>query len=1050
MPIRRNPTPPPIRKTDSGRRVGRYRFATVRIVVAALLVISSVGFSPIARVDAAAQDQPNPAEPAAQEQPKPAGDERPTEPGGVTGGAPAGVGAQGAEALPAELVEARTHLAKGRYEEAREAFALQLANPVVTGTLRLKMIAVIGHVRSHLAEGLYAEATKLLETARTEMPNEPDILAELASLQYTLGQYAESRATVDAALALSPEHPLSRFVAARLDAATGKLDSAIEGYRWFVRMYNQSQPTDPQVMLVVAQGAAEYARLASVTQVFDFVLNTLNPDILARDPLAWEAKLFSGTLLLEKYNRGQAIPELKKGLEINPRAVEILSALARSSLDEHSLTEADEQASKVLEINPRHVPALLIKADVQAADGNLASVLEWVDKAAAVNSRDEEMLARRAAVFLQQDGVPSAEELQALLLNLESISELKLEKPSRFSALVTELAAVNPRPGTFFTVLGERLEESKRFELAEKFLNQAIVCSPQMAQPKTALGLLYARIGKNEQATGVLDAAFAADPYHVRVSNMRKVLKLLSSYDKIETEHFVIRFDSQSDKLLAASIAEYLESEYPALVKQFGFEPPFRTQFEIFNKAKGLSGHQWFSARMVGLPWIQTVGASTGLMVAMASPGSGDTPFNWARVVKHEFIHIITLQQTDFVIPHWYTEALATMNEGYPFSETWNNLLRQRLPRNELMTLANINLGFIRPKSGDDWQMAYCQSVLYARYMVERFGPDSTARLLAAYQRRLPTEQAITETFNIPVAEFETGYLEFVKKYVESVARGPVTKPMSLAELEKQSKANPNRTDFAAQYAAALVDAKRFRQAREIAEPLLKNAPNEPLANYTMSLLYLRSADVGQATLALEAGLDRTNPNGKIVEELGKLYVRRRKGNLARELYLLALKFEPGRLPWLKGLAAAQVVESDVEGLKKTLQQIAASDADDFNVRKKLTELCYKTKDYAAARDAAQLALHIVVGDVEVRRILGASCRELGDLTAAEKHLQIAFELKPDDPDTEVELARVEFASGKAVAATDRLQKVLDKHPDSEAARALLGELQAGNAPGGK
>ena len=155
---------------------------------------------------------------------------------------------------------------------------------------------------------------------------------------------------------------------------------------------------------------------------------------------------------------------------------------------------------------------------------------------------------------------------------------------------------------------------------------------PQLSTPKTALGMLYMRIGKTEEATKLLDDAFKADPFHVRVSNMRKVLKLLDGYETISTDHFVIRVDSELDKVLGQYMADYLEEIYPELTKQFGYEPPQRTHFEIYNKAKGLSAHQWFSARMVGLPWIQTIGASTGVIVALASPTAADEPFNWAKV----------------------------------------------------------------------------------------------------------------------------------------------------------------------------------------------------------------------------------------------------------------------------------------------------------------------------------------------------------------------------------------------------------------------------------
>src|SRR5258708_1082180 len=236
---------------------------------------------------------------------------------------------------------------------------------------------------------------------------------------------------------------------------------------------------------------------------------------------------------------------------------------------------------------------------------------------------------------------------------------------------------------------------------------------------------------------------------------MRKVLKLLNSYEAITTEHFVIRVDSQADLILGRYMADFLEEQYPPLVKQFGFEPETRTQFEIYNKSKGLSAHQWFSARMVGLPWVQTIGASTGMIVALASPTASEKPFNWARVLKHEFVHILTLQETNFNIPHWYTEALAAMSEESPRPEIWNQVLSERVPTGGLMNPHKINLGFIRPKAPLDWQMAYCQSRLYAQFMIDGFGPDKTGELLACYRNGLSTDQAIPKVFGIEKPAFE-------------------------------------------------------------------------------------------------------------------------------------------------------------------------------------------------------------------------------------------------------------------------------------------------------
>ena len=47
-------------------------------------------------------------------------------------------------------------------------------------------------------------------------------------------------------------------------------------------------------------------------------------------------------------------------------------------------------------------------------------------------------------------------------------------------------------------------------------------------------------------------------------------------------------------------------------------------------------------------------------------PTTMKSRYNWARVITHEMTHVINLQQTDFNIPHWYTECLAVESEKEP------------------------------------------------------------------------------------------------------------------------------------------------------------------------------------------------------------------------------------------------------------------------------------------------------------------------------------------------------------------------------------------------
>src|SRR5262249_26451904 len=244
--------------------------------------------------------------------------------------------------------------------------------------------------------------------------------------------------------------------------------------------------------------------------------------------------------------------------------------------------------------------------------------------------------------------------------------------------------------------------------------------------------------------------------------------------------------------LLGKYMSRYLESIYTTLTSRFGYIPPGKTKIEI------LKDHQWFSGRTIGLPFVPTVGACTGRVVALASARATRVPFNWARVLTHKVTHVITLQQTEFNIPHWYTEALAVESEGFPRPQDWNRMLLERVPkRDRLLNLDTINLGFIRPREPEDRQLAYCQAQLYARYRLKRLAQDALSKMLMAYRRGLTTDRAIAASFQVEKADFEKAYLAYLDEVVKTIrTRVSEEKPIKFSQLERELKEKPDDPDL--------------------------------------------------------------------------------------------------------------------------------------------------------------------------------------------------------------------------------------------------------------
>lgn len=942
-----------------------------------------------------------------------------------------------ADDAAAILAQARTHLAKGRYEEALETFHRAAA-------AKADAVAVaIGESQARQAIGAWEEAEKTIDGALAGAPAEPRLLARRAELHFLRGRFELAEKLAQNARRIERDNPLAHLILADVAAETGRLDEANEGYRWFIRYYNERQPEDAATLLLIARGSIKYARWNHNAQIFHFVVNTLFPDALKNDPGAWEAHLLSGGLLLEKFNREQAVPELEQALALNPRAAEAIVLLGQDAVDQNDFAKAEAKAGEALGINPRLPEALRLKGEACFLSGAVDTARAAAASALAVNPREGRSLAVAAACDLVTEGVPSCGELDKWLTKPAEMRRSREAAASgRFAALWTDLAGWNPKPGVFLTELGGLLEARRRFDAAEVCYRHAIAVAPQLPEAKSALGMLLMRVGKIEEAHATLDEAFRADPFHMRVSNFRKVLKLLDGYQVITTDHFVIRVDSKLDKLLGGYMAEYLEEIYPQLVAQFGFAPPERTQFEVFNNANGISGHEWFSARMVGLPWIQTIGASTGVMVAMASPTSASPPFNWARVLRHEFVHVITVQQTGFNIPHWFTEALAVMNEGYPPPASWNNLLAERVAQGKLRTLATIDSGFQRPANSDDWQFTYCQSRLYAEYMLELGGPDSLKKMLAAYRENLSTAAAIKKVFDVELPEFERGYLAFLKRKAAANSNVEKRPSKNVEQLEREFEAKPGDAAVGGAYAWALLEAGNSSLAKNTARRVLAKHAKEPWASLVLARLDADEQQYAKAIARLSPLLDRGSPQREILMTLIKLKLLDEKPAEAAELAELGVKHFPAQPEFLQGLAAAFAQLDNAPRLEQALRQLSEVSPDDPSAARALAELALKQKRYRDAIREAKSALHVDVLDAQVHRALGEAYLGIGEPQKALAELEAAAELKPKDDDVELALAKALAAAGRKADAKTHLEAILDRDPKNAEARVQLDSLK--------
>lgn len=843
------------------------------------------------------------------------------------------------------LASARQRWLRGNIAEAREQYEKLAKDP------KRAAAAAIGMSRTWEAEGEYQKALDAIPADATD----PALLARRAELMYTIGRLDEALKSADAAIAKQTDQFLAHWVRANIKLDRGDLPNADAEFRWFVRGYTAREQArqpikDADTLFLVAQAGAINARWHNLNDQFRFILNEVLGDALKADADFWPAESLAGELLLEKYNRPEALVAFDKALAINPRAVPAIVGKGRLALQQFELKDAEQFARQALEINPRNVEALHLIADMHFVSGEITEAVAKLHEAKTVNPVSEATLAREAVCFYVA------------------------KRQAEFDALCKEVESRDPKPGRFYSEIAERLDDRRLFDDAQRYYRKALEHWPHSGEAKTGLGMLAMRLGQEDEARKVLTEAFKADRFNVMIANSLKVLRHLNDYETITTPHFAVRFDPKNDATLGRFMADALEQEYERLAAQFQYRPKGPILIEVFNR------HDMFSGRTTGLPDLHTIGACTGRIVAMVSPkGQGiKKPFNWGRVIRHELVHIFNLEQTNFQVPHWLTEGLAVRNERIARPTDWLQLLAERAGSDRLLDLNTINLGFMRPRSPAEWTLAYCQAQLYVDHLTKSHGEEAIAKLLDAYREGLDTPAALRRASGIDVGELEKAYKQYVRDVVAQARGKPPEKPLTLVQLEEAVMKSPNDLDLAARLAEQYWKRRRTADARRIVDRVLQQQAKHGLALFVKAQLLFGAGEDEHAQQLLELAAAIDPPEPKVLRALGKQHFDAGQMDRAEAMYRRGREAEPNDPSWLEELARVYKQTDNSAQRIAVLAELAPLNADDLEIRRELAERLGEAKRWPEAERWARETLDIDVEDPKARQVLFDALAALG------------------------------------------------------------------------
>ncbi len=885
-----------------------------------------------------------------------------------------------AESKPVSLADARDLLMQGSYEAAMEAFQNLSGDP------QHAVQAGLGLAKCRLQIGQYDEAVAGLKTLNAETSAEWHVL--LAELLARVGKYDDAQAHLQALIKIDERHAKARLQLGRLQEMLGRRDEAIETYRWFDRQLVE-RPDLPKDAAWITNAALGFYRYSVLTgtdaarRTQHVLSEMLQPAYTRLDRGYWPARIAAGDLLREKFNNDAedgSVSDYFASLKINPNLCEAQVGLGEVALDGWQFEEVERRVEAALKVNPNFAPAHHLLAKKLILERRYEQAREACERATKINANDLIALSLSAAAAACRYDQAGVEQMR------------------------TRVTAINPRCALFHRTLGDAYSGIRQYAASEREYLQAIELDGSDANARTELGMMYMQWGPEDKARDALDAAWALDPYNDRTKFTLELLDRLHKFASHETAHFVVKYDAERDPGLGEYVASYLEPIYESVTSDFQTPLTEKTIIEIFPSSRA------FAVRITGKPWIHTVGASTGRIIALSSPRDSAElmgRYNLAQVLKHEFTHTVTLAATENRIPHWFTEGLAVYQEDAARPFIWAELLADAIRRDRLFTLESIDWGFMRPRRPSDRQMAYAQSEWMVEYIVERFGYDMIQTMINRFRAGKTQAEVFTGSLSVEPAQFDRDFRDWARAQAAKWSCAfDLSAPGNIEELREAASKEGASATALGRLARAELDEEEDERALAAARKALTLDENEPNGlNVLTQILMTRAQeeksesgkreyeDEAQPLLERLIRIDPDQWRGR--KHLAEIMLRRKDWDRAAEELKRLQRLCPMDPTSWGGLAGIYLQRGEEDAALPQLLELASIQQNDDTIPGKIASIVRRRGELREAQHWLRQALSINPSGIDLHRDLGDVSMQIGDLEAALREYKALTVLQP-------------------------------------------------------
>ncbi|HAR67961.1 MAG TPA: hypothetical protein DCR55_17405 [Lentisphaeria bacterium] len=853
------------------------------------------------------------------------------------------------------------------------------------------------------AKGRYQKALELAQRVWQES-QAPDAAVEISRAATAMGDHQKALVRLKEALQLAPQSVQTRVELVRVARIVGDETILRQQSRYFFALFRRTGADDAVGTTACAFGVQDDDPKGAWNAYQD--AQQADPSYLPAFVLGGEAcaQSLSWEFATECYN---------KALALNPRHPDVLAGAARVAVEQGDYSQAQEQVESVLTLNPRHVAALRLQSRLLWLGEEYTASRAALERALETNPKDVESVAWLAAWY---DG---------------------RQQLTKRDATIAKAISLRTNAAGVYVILARAAERRYQFDRMELWGRKAMLEDPANWAGKYLAAVALLRQGEEDEGRKLLDEAFSLNRFNLWAYNMLTVLDKEYDARKFltkETEHFVVRLDKQEAKVLWPYLAPALEEIWDTYTVKYGLEPVGPRQFGgkvlvIFHPT-----HQDFSARITGLPGLGALGVCFGQVILLPSPRSskfGTTTFNWREVLRHEFLHVLTLQATDYLVPRWFTEGISQFEESNAGTDM-DDVLVDALMADELRPIQTLNAGLTLPKSRQSFSTSYAYSREVCRYIVNTYGFPALLNMLRGYKERTQTSVLVPDTTGATLAEFNDGVRLHMKQILrlKEPAKSATASFEALLELPEDSF---TAVDWGT-LAAAYLDGGDGDEARRAADRALALDKAQPQAARVRGIM-LANDEPERAVEYLDIAL-KAHPDDYQAAMIAARLAAKAEQKTDQIRYLqLALDASPrcvGRCGGAYLPLATVLRKSDrADDALSILERLTAIHTSDAKAYVMMAELLAEKGHYEAALTAYENAIDVSPYEVEIHAAAMEVALEVGDRARTRREATAVLALAPRTAECLVVLADIlleEKDYAEAAKIISRLRRVDRAH----------------------